>query len=146
VAASGDAFGAQDVAPCGVYGAPVTSTLSGGGFDAWEGLPVQGCLHTGQVTIAEVCGASTVTGGEFTLTKSECFGEYWTVVISAPDQSGIVCGYGRMLLSTVTPADCTCFTTTGPDPDPDHVPSTGCTGGADGGARTDAVQDSQDGS
>jgi hypothetical protein len=110
-----------------------TATLQGVGFEAWEGLPLLGCLNPSQPVDDTRCDDATVTDGAFTVSVSVCTGASWDFHIFDAVR-GLDCNSTHAPIDgvfTVTPADCACSS-------PTRLPATGCSadldGGADGGA------------
>ena len=122
-------------------GVLVTATLSGLGFEAWEGGNVQVCLRQSQVPYSSACAGGTVTNGGFAVTDSLCSAQFWSAtLVQAVGGHSINCN-GTSLGSDVmlTPADCMCLTATGVDSQ--HTAVSGCVDVADGGADADAIPD-----
>ncbi|HVU51541.1 MAG TPA: hypothetical protein VHL80_12690 [Polyangia bacterium] len=132
-AGDGAAGGAPDAdGPPAACADPLTqaSTLLAGGFDAWEGLGVLGCLDPSDPDAgATLCEDADVTGGAFTVTTSVCTGSSWDVHIFDGSR-GLDCVTTRPPTNhvfTLTPGDCACAS-------PNRDPANGCAGDADGGS------------
>jgi hypothetical protein len=76
-----------------------TSTVTGSGFDAWNGETAHGCWLPAQ-SFAPACAYATVVDGGFSLTASTCTGFEWRINIG--ERTCFDSG------NLVTPADCHC--------------------------------------
>jgi hypothetical protein len=123
IAGTGDALGTGGASgsQCFGYGPPVTSTVHGIGFDAWNGSLVSGCFYASQPVAAPACGEANVMGGAFTLTQSECTGIRWTVSVYSAVEGNLTCSFPIFDNVTITPDDCNC-------PDANHAVGTPCPG------------------
>jgi hypothetical protein len=115
----GGGTGGTGDSPCSIYGLPVTSTISGVGFGAWEGQPVQGCFFPAQSFVYS-CSSSVVVDGGFSLTASVCTGVRWGAVVVGSGAQAVDCFGAQPLM----PANCGCH-------DPAN-PSSGAAGGRPG--------------
>jgi hypothetical protein len=88
--------------PCGFYGNIATVTVTGVGFDDWEGEPVSGEFLPAQ-SFAAGRDFKMVVSGAFSLTASTCTGVDWHTTVGASGHE-IYCGSGAPL----RPADCWC--------------------------------------
>jgi hypothetical protein len=137
---AGGMAGLGGASGCG-GGVLVTTTVSGLGFDAWDGGSVQICLRQSQVPYRDACAGGTVTNGGFAVTDSLCSAVFWSAtVFQGAGGHSINCngaGIGGDVM--LTPANCTCLTATGVDNQ--HTAVSGCVDVADGGADADASPD-----
>lgn len=66
---------------CAYSGARKPSTITGSGFDAWDGQTASGCYLEAQLSNVTHCDTAIIVDGGFSLTASTCGGPGWRVWI-----------------------------------------------------------------
>jgi hypothetical protein len=91
--------------PCYPYaGDPTRSTVTGAGFDTWEGESVSGEFVPAQ-SFGSGRDYATVVSGAFSLTASTCTALEWHIIVGDSGDHEINCSTRG---ASITPADCWC--------------------------------------